>query len=97
MPYLEPLLTTRGYRMGRSIGFGRDWALDEPFPFFAGAALIHGKAHLAYRLFKTHQDGPADDAVADVEFFDMRDCRNGLDIVVVEAVAGVYFEAHLVG
>lgn len=45
---------------------------------------------------KSDNDGAADDAVADVQFGQVRHFVNGSDVLVVEAVAGVDFEIELV-
>lgn len=44
---------------------------------------------------KADNDGAADDAVANVEFGQVRHFVNGSDVLIVEAVAGVDFESEL--
>ena len=50
------------------------------------------RLHLANGLCQADEDGAADDAVADVELFHPVESRDGPDVLVIEAVAGVQFQ-----
>ena len=57
-----------------------------------GPRLVHQRAHAAYGRRQTDENGLADQEVADVELHHLRDGRDGLDGVVVDAVTGVDLE-----
>jgi len=82
--------------MAQSIGKGNRPALDEPLPRPATTPLVHGLAHLANSLLHPHQDGPADNAVANIQFLKLRDGGHRLHILIIEAMAGMDPQAQLV-
>ena len=49
--------------------------------------------HLLHRLAQPHEDRPADDGVADVQFDHLVDRRHGRRIVVIQPVSGVQSDA----
>jgi hypothetical protein len=50
--------------------------------------------HIADGLFQADHDGAGDDAVANVQLANAEDSRNGLDVALGQAVAGVQGEAR---
>src|SRR5690348_10724331 len=68
-----------------------------PMPMIMGLcprpAPIHRRAHGADGLAQAHEDRFANHVIADVELDDLGQCRNGLRRRIIEAVAGMDFEA----
>jgi hypothetical protein len=58
---------------------------------------VHQGAHPLHGLRQAHEDRLADQEVADVELGDLRDGGDRLDRGVVDAVAGVDFQAQAGG
>jgi len=56
-------------------------------------APIHCRSHGADGLAQAHEDRFANHVIADVELDDLGQCGNGLGSSIVEAMAGVDFEA----
>jgi hypothetical protein len=54
----------------------------------------HQPLHLPHRVFPAPKHRLGDDGVADVEFLDARQGGDGLDVVVMQAVAGVDVQAE---
>lgn len=50
---------------------------------------LHQQAHVADRLGQAVEGGATYDGVADVELIELGDGGDGLDVVVVQAVAGI--------
>ena len=59
-----------------------------------GRARAHQVLHIAHRLGQTVEDRARHDRVADVEFDDLRDGGDRLDVVIVEPMSGVDGQAR---
>ncbi len=53
---------------------------------------LHQQTHIAHSLGQTIKGGTANDGVADVELIELGDGGDGLDVVVVQTVAGIDLE-----
>jgi hypothetical protein len=62
---------------------------SQPSDSSAPGRLHHQPLHLAHGVFPAAEDGLGDDGMADVEFLHAGDAGHLLDVVVMEAVAGV--------
>lgn len=67
-----------------------------PRAYFATQILtgfLHQQTHVAHGFGQAVEGGAADDGVADVELIELGDGGDGLDVVVVQAVAGIDLQA----
>ena len=63
---------------------------------FLARILFHQPQHFLDGLFQSDQDRPADDAVADVQFHQMRHAMQRRQIFVIQSVPGVHLQAERV-
>ncbi len=99
LPYcLQPLFPPPGFLLTLSeltlSEFESAWTATEvPTRRPCSSRLKHQTLHLAHRFGQSGEDCARDDRVADVEFDDLGDRRNRLDIVIVEAMTGMHRQA----